>query len=94
MSVGTRDQLATLIRLTLAAQLQSVLVLDDQLAHSDTDRMEWFRQRLRNSSIDNQHQIVVITCRCEDYVDQPQHEGVTVIDMADRIRPIDIEGES
>jgi hypothetical protein len=94
MSVGTRDQLATLIRLTLAAQLQSVVVLDDQLAHSDTERMTWFRQRLRNSSIDNQHQIVVVTCRCEDYVDQPQHEEVKVIDMTERIRPINFGGES
>jgi hypothetical protein len=89
MSVGTRDQLATLIRLTLAAQLQSVLVLDDQLAHSDTERMRWFRQRLRNSSINNKHQIVVVTCRYEDYVDQSQTDQVTVINLADQIQSVD-----
>lgn len=95
MSIGTRDQLATLIRMTLAAQLQSVLVLDDQLAHSDTERMKWFRERLRNSSNDHQHQIVVVTCRCEDYVDQAeQPDDVRVIDMAKKIRPVDLEGES
>ena len=35
LSVGVRDQLATLIRLSLAAYLKTTLVLDDQLAHSD-----------------------------------------------------------
>lgn len=87
MSVGTRDQLATLIRLTLAAQLQSVLVLDDQLAHSDTARMAWFRRRLRDSSINNQHQIIVVTCRLDDYVDE-LGDNVTLVDMAKRIQPV------
>ena len=93
MSVGTRDQLATLIRLTLAARLQTVLVLDDQLTFSDTRRMQWFRQRVLSSSIDNKHQIIVITCRPDDYVDLSQSDDVAVIDLVERIRSIDTEGE-
>jgi hypothetical protein len=68
LSVGTRDQLATLIRLTLAAQLKTLLVLDDQLAQSDPDRIGWFRDRLRASVRDHAHQIIVITCRPLDYL--------------------------
>lgn len=92
MSVGTRDQLATLIRLTLAAQLQSVLVLDDQLAHSDTERMAWFRRRLRDSSVNNQHQIIVVTCRLDDYVDELD-DTITLVDMAKRIQPVIVGAE-
>ncbi len=68
LSVGTREQLATLIRLTLAAHLKSVVVLDDQLAQSDSDRLLWFRDRLRASVRDHAHQIIVITCRPRDYL--------------------------
>jgi hypothetical protein len=68
LSAGTRDQLATLIRLTLAAHLKSVVVLDDQLAQSDPDRLLWFRDRLRASVRVHGHQIIVITCRPLDYL--------------------------
>jgi hypothetical protein len=68
LSVGTRDQLATLVRLALAAQLKSVVVLDDQLAQSDERRLNWFREQLRASVRDHDHQIIVITCRLSDYV--------------------------
>ena len=67
LSVGTRDQLATLIRLTLAAQLRTSVIMDDQLAHSDDQRMSWFRDRFLQSTIEQSHQIIVITCRPEDY---------------------------
>jgi uncharacterized protein YhaN len=68
LSVGTRDQLATLIRLSLTAHLRSVLVLDDQLTNSDPCRLDWFRERLRASVRDHHHQIIVITCRPLDYL--------------------------
>ena len=68
LSVGTRDQLATLVRLALAAHLKSVIVLDDQLAQSDPRRLDWFRDRLRASVRDYHHQIIVITCRPLDYL--------------------------
>jgi hypothetical protein len=68
LSVGTRDQLATFVRLALAAHLKSVIVLDDQLAQSDPQRLVWFRDRLRESVRDHEHQIIVITCRPLDYL--------------------------
>jgi chromosome segregation ATPase len=68
LSVGTRDQLATLVRLALAAHLKSVVVLDDQLAQSDAQRLAWIRDRLRTSVRDHEHQIIVITCRPLDYL--------------------------
>ncbi len=64
LSVGTREQLATIFRLSLAEQLKSVLLLDDQLAQTDDVRMKWFRQKLQESS--KKIQIVVFTCRPED----------------------------
>jgi uncharacterized protein YhaN len=68
LSVGTREQLATIFRLSLAEQLKSVLLLDDQLAQTDKVRMEWFRQKLQESA--SNIQIVVFTCRPEDYLDE------------------------
>jgi uncharacterized protein YhaN len=75
LSVGTRDQLATLLRLALAAHLRSVVVLDDQLAQSDLKRLDWFRNRLRASVHDHQHQIIVFTCRPMDYLRAEEMPG-------------------
>ena len=66
LSIGTRDQLSTIFRLALAEHLDSVLVLDDQLAQSDALRMAWFREQLRKSA--SKTQILVFTCRHEDYL--------------------------
>lgn len=76
LSVGTRDQLATLIRLAIAQELGSVLVLDDQLVHSDPQRLDWFRRALLQSV--ERAQVVVITCRGQDY----EGLGATVLDAA------------
>jgi uncharacterized protein YhaN len=38
LSVGTREQLATIVRLAIAAQLKTAVLLDDQLVHSDKVR--------------------------------------------------------
>ena len=46
LSVGARDQVATLFRFALAEQLGSFLILDDQLAQSDAGRLKWFRPLL------------------------------------------------
>ena len=73
LSVGTREQLATIFRLSLAEQLKSVLLLDDQLAQTDDVRMKWFRQKLQESS--KKIQIVVFTCRPEDYLDENTKVG-------------------
>lgn len=66
LSVGTQDQLATLFRLCIAEELQSALILDDHLAQSDSGRIGWFRTALREAA--QQVQIVVLTCRPEDYL--------------------------
>jgi hypothetical protein len=44
--VGTREQLSTLYRLSLAEYLGSTIVLDDQLVQYDENRMDWFRALL------------------------------------------------
>jgi uncharacterized protein YhaN len=66
LSVGTRDQLATIFRLSLAEQLQSAVILDDQLTQSDTDRMSWLRDLI--SGLSSKIQIIVFTCRPSDYL--------------------------
>jgi hypothetical protein len=66
ISVGTREQLSTLYRLLLAEYLRSVIVLDDQLVQSDDHRMDWFRALLSEKA--RSFQIVVFTCRPDDYL--------------------------
>jgi hypothetical protein len=66
LSVGTQDQLATLFRLCIAEQLQSSIVLDDHLTQSDPGKIRWFRDLLRRTG--QSIQIVVLTCRPEDYL--------------------------
>ena len=84
LSVGTREQLATLIRVAIAGHLQTALILDDQLVHSDPERLTWFRQQLRASAGEHGHQVIVLTCRPADYVvTQPEVSGgtVSVVDL-------------
>ena len=70
ISVGTREQLSTLYRLALAEYLStkfpSTVVLDDQLVQSDVTRMDWFRALLAEKA--RSFQIVVFTCRPDDYL--------------------------
>ena len=66
LSVGTRSQLAALIRLTIADQLRSSIVLDDHLVHTDVSRLAWFHEFLRKVAVNAQ--VVVITCRPQDYL--------------------------
>ena len=66
LSVGTREQLSTLYRLSLAEYLQTAIVLDDQLVQSDDSRMDWFRKLLAEKA--HSFQIVVFTCRPSDYL--------------------------
>lgn len=68
ISVGTREQLSTLYRLSLAEYLGSTIVLDDQLVQSDDNRMEWFRALLIEKA--RNFQILVFTCRPGDYLDK------------------------
>ena len=66
ISVGTREQLSTLYRLSLAEYLGTTIVLDDQLVQSDDSRMDWFRALLAEKA--HSFQIVVFTCRPGDYL--------------------------
>ena len=66
ISVGTREQLSTLYRLSLAEYLRTVIVLDDQLVQSDASRMGWFRNLLVEKA--RSFQIIVVTCRHGDYL--------------------------
>lgn len=66
ISVGTRDQLSTLYRLSLAEYLCTAVVLDDQLVQSDDMRMDWFRALLTERA--HSFQIIVFTCRPGDYL--------------------------
>lgn len=66
LSVGTRDQLSTIFRLSLAEQLQSTVMLDDQLTQSDAERMVWLRDLMRQLAANIQ--ILVFTCRPADYL--------------------------
>jgi hypothetical protein len=94
LSVGTRDQLATIVRLALAAHLKSAIVLDDQLAQSDPGRLVWFRDWLRASVRDHEHQIIVITCRPLDYL-HPEEMPAPPSDRLDtedgRLVAVDLE---
>jgi uncharacterized protein YhaN len=65
ISVGTREQLSTLYRLSLAEYLCTTVVLNDQLVQSDDTRMDWFHALLAEKA--HSLQIVVFTCLRGDY---------------------------
>jgi len=65
LSVGTREQLATVLRLTIADALGSTVVLDDQLVQSDASRMNWLRAFMIECA--DRFQILVFTCHPEEY---------------------------
>jgi len=92
LSVGTREQLSTLYRLSLAEYLQATVVLDDQLVQSDDSRMDWFRALLIEKA--RIFQIIVFTCRPGDYLTAASMvpDGSDHADTDDGlIRAIDLE---
>jgi DNA repair exonuclease SbcCD ATPase subunit len=92
LSVGTREQLSTLYRLSLAEYLQVTVVLDDQLVQSDDSRMDWFRALLMEKA--RIFQIIVFTCRPGDYLTAASMvpDGSDHADTDDGlIRAIDLE---
>jgi uncharacterized protein YhaN len=50
----------------MAEYLATTVVLDDQLVQSDETRMDWFRELLAEKA--RLFQIVVFTCRPDDYL--------------------------
>ena len=87
LSVGTRDQLSTLFRLTLAEELKTAVILDDQLTQTDSRRMSWLRDLLKEVAANIQ--VIVFTCRPEDYL-APKARKNTLDDKQPPIRSVDL----
>ena len=81
LSVGAREQIAILLRISIAEALGAFVVLDDQLTQTDESRMAWLRELLEAAAA--RIQIVVLTCHPEDYGSRP---ATHVVDLASRVR--------
>ena len=86
LSVGTRDQLATVLRLTIAEKLGSTVVLDDQLVQSDASRMRWLYEFMLQCA--KEFQILVLTCHPEQYDPADGHtlRSIDLTEHVDRTR--------
>jgi uncharacterized protein YhaN len=88
LSIGTREQLAVLVRLGLAQLLQEregeapCLILDDALVYADETRFDTMKAILQRASQDLQ--ILILTCRPRDY----RGLDARVIRLEDSIRPV------
>ncbi len=71
VSVGTREQIALLLRLSIAEALESFLILDDHLTQSDPKRMAWIRNLLGEAA--KNIQVVVMTCHPDAYLTGAEH---------------------
>ena len=71
VSVGTREQIALLLRLSIAEALESFLILDDHLTQSDPERMAWVRALLGEAA--KNIQVVVMTCHPDAYITGNEH---------------------
>jgi hypothetical protein len=85
LSEGLKEQLATLLRVSIAQHLGGVLVLDDHLAQTDPARAGWFKQLLRDAA--REIQIVVLTCRPDDYFAEGDEEihAIDLIGVIERV---------
>ena len=85
LSMGTQEQLATVLRLTIADKVGSTVVLDDQLVQSDASRMDWLRAFMVECA--EKFQILVFTCRPEEYDAAGAVEGPSFksLDLADYV---------
>jgi uncharacterized protein YhaN len=91
LSVGTRAQLAVLLRLSIADQMRTTVVLDDHLVHTDAIRLDWFQDALRKIAVNIQ--VIVITCRSQDYLSGAglPTDGQATVDLAaGTIRAVDM----
>ena len=82
LSVGIRDQLATVLRLTIAEKLGSTVVLDDQLVQSDASRMRWLYEFMLQCA--KEFQILVLTCHPEHY-DLADGRPLRSIDLTEHV---------
>lgn len=89
LSAGLKEQLATLIRLAIAEHLDASVILDDHLAQTDPDRVEFFRTLLRE--VGEKVQIVVLTCRPLDYLEVAELPvAAAALDQAGLVRAVDL----
>ena len=80
LSVGTREQIALVLRLAIAEALGTFVVLDDQLTQTDDTRMEWMRRLLAQAA--EVSQVIVLTCHPLDYEAQsPDH----IVDLSELV---------
>ncbi|MBO6933392.1 MAG: AAA family ATPase [Deltaproteobacteria bacterium] len=84
LSMGTREQLAMLLRLTLAERLGSFLLLDDHLTHTDAARAAAIGELYRD--VAEHTQLVVFTCHPERYLRARKSKHVTAIDAEPLLR--------
>lgn len=90
LSAGLKEQLATLVRLAVAEHLDATVVLDDHLAQTDPSRVDYFRELLRQ--VGSRVQIVVLTCRPLDYLEQGELASAHAVhDASPSVRAIDLE---
>ena len=82
LSVGTQEQIALLLRLSIAEALDTFIVLDDQLTQSDPARMTWMRNLLEAAAA--RIQVVVMTCHPEHYAVGDGHRHV--VDLSSCVR--------
>lgn len=83
VSVGTREQIALLLRLAVAEALGSFVILDDHLTQSDPDRMAWLRGLLAEAA--QKIQIVVMTCHPRAYLTGDLATTAHAVDLTERI---------
>ena len=77
LSVGTREQIALVLRLAIAEALGTFVVLDDQLTQTDETRMGWTRRLL--AQVAKGSQVIILTCHPSDYeAESPKH----VVDLS------------
>ncbi len=84
LSVGTREQIALLLRLAIVEALGTFVVLDDQLAQTDELRMRRTRRLLEQVAEDSQ--VIVLTCHPSNYkAESPNH----IVDLGRLLRRSD-----
>ena len=83
VSVGTREQVALLLRLAIAEALGSFVILDDHLTQSDPGRMAWIRGLLGEAA--QKVQVVVMTCHPDAYLAGDLAGEAHAVDLTERI---------
>ncbi|MBS2026227.1 MAG: hypothetical protein JST92_27815 [Deltaproteobacteria bacterium] len=53
--------------MTIAEQLKTAIILDDQLVHSDGKRVRWFVEAFLKTALESQ--VIVLTCLPEGYLE-------------------------